>query len=48
MQKPSFHRLISFILGDEMGWICWRGGRDCDSMYYNASHEAAFLEDFLW
>lgn len=48
MQKPSFHRLISFILGDEMGWICWRGGRDCDSMYYNASPETAFLEDFLW
>jgi len=48
MQKPSFHRLISFILGDEMRWICWRGGRGWDSMYYNASPEAAFLEDFLW
>lgn len=47
MQKPSFHRLISFILGDEMGWICWRGGRDCDSMCYNASPETAFFEDYL-
>ena len=48
MQKPSFHRLISFILGDEMRWICWRGGRDCDSMYYNDSRKTALLEDFLW
>lgn len=48
MQKPSFHRLISFILGDEMRWICWRGGRDCDSMCYNDSRKTAFLEDFLW
>ena len=31
-----------------MGWICWRGGRDCDSMYYNDSRKTALLEDFLW
>ena len=48
IQKPSFHRLISFILGDEMGWICRWDGKDRDSMCCNDSHEAAFFDDFPW